>query len=377
MAFKKSPPISAIPKTPEKLFFDLPRRKISSLYGYQQEILNQYTDVYLNQSDVAFQLPTGSGKTLVSLLIAEWRRKKFNEKVVIVTSTKQLVNQIVNEADNKYGISVVGFTGSKNEYSTKSKADYKSNSKIAVTNYSSLFNTNPFFHNADVLILDDVHTSENYVSNMWSFSVERLNEKHKNLHTALSILLKDFVDPYYFSFISGQLDNESSKGWVDMLPLPDFVKISNEIVSVVDQYIEETGLKFKWQTIRENLDSCQLYYSSKEILIKPVIPPTWTHNAFTSPKQRIYMSATLGEGGELERLLGREKISRIPIAKGFDIHGVGRRFFIFPELALSNEETEKLKIKLIKSTERSIILVPSIKIGDEITETINNDLLPI
>jgi len=47
----------------------------------------------------------------VGLMIAEWRRRKNQERVVYLCPTKQLVNQVVEQADEKYGLSVLGFTG--------------------------------------------------------------------------------------------------------------------------------------------------------------------------------------------------------------------------------------------------------------------------
>jgi superfamily II DNA or RNA helicase len=52
----------------------------------------------LNEPDVALHLPTGSGKTLVGLLIAEWLRRKNHERVVYLCPTRQLVNQVAEQA---------------------------------------------------------------------------------------------------------------------------------------------------------------------------------------------------------------------------------------------------------------------------------------
>ena len=45
--------------------------------------------------------------------------------------------------------------------------------------------------------------------------------------------------------------------------------------------------------IAENLKDCNIYISNKQIQIRPWIPPTMFHNAFSNAKQRILMSATL------------------------------------------------------------------------------------
>lgn len=82
MAFKKSPPPSSVPDSPDELLRDLPRRKIPDVLPHQREIMRTYATSALDDRDVALQLPTGSGKTLVGLLIAEWRRRKNQERIV-------------------------------------------------------------------------------------------------------------------------------------------------------------------------------------------------------------------------------------------------------------------------------------------------------
>jgi len=101
MAFKKPPSHTPVPESPDRLFRDLPRRKHASLYDHQGQILRNYVARAQNVPDVALQLPTGSGKTLVGLLLAEWRRRKNRERVVYLCPTRQLVNQVVEEASTK------------------------------------------------------------------------------------------------------------------------------------------------------------------------------------------------------------------------------------------------------------------------------------
>jgi hypothetical protein len=71
------------------------------------------------------------------------------------------------------------------------------------------------------------------------------------------------------------------------------------------------------------------------------------------------MSATLGEGGDLERLTGRRQIVRLPAPAGFQSAGVGRRFFVFPTLYLTGDETDTLRDDMQKVAGRSVILTPS------------------
>ncbi len=107
------------------------------------------------------------------------------------------------------------------------------------------------------------------------------------------------------------------------------------------------------------IDACNLYYSWGEILIRPLIPPSKTNHAFNNAKQRLFMSATLGNGGDLERLTGLKKINRIPIPNGWDKQGLGRRFFIFPEQTIEQDELKPFLCNLINKNERTVLIVSS------------------
>ena len=126
--------------------------------------------------------------------------------------------------------------------------------------------------------------------------------------------------------------------------------------------------------IKNNLHACHIYISSGEILIRPLIPPTWTHEPFANAKQRIFMSATLSFGSNLERLTGRKTIPRLPIPKGWNKQGIGRRLFIFPENSLEENDIKVLRSKLIEEAGRCLILAPSNYVANQIRDDIENSL---
>ena len=372
MAFKKRGSKLTASASPDQLFRELPRRQFPDVLPHQKSIMQLYAEEAIQHPDVALQLPTGSGKTLVGLLIAEWRRRKFNEKVVYLCPTRQLVNQAVEQSDRKYGLSVSGFTGSNRNYDPSNVAKYNQGMSVAVTTYSSVFNTNPFFDSPDIIIVDDAHAAESYVSTLWSLEIERFNEKHRAIHDALCSLLRPFLDASSFSRLTGRWDSPTDKGWVDKLPTPILHKIQEDLVEILDEYIGDSELKFSWSMIRSHFHACHLYLSSKSFLIRPLLPPTWAHDAFSGAKQRIYMSATLGSGGDLERLTGRKNIHRLTIPEGWDTQGVGRRFFIFPSFSLKDSESEEFNLDLFERSERSLVLVPSDKHCNSVINKIEN-----
>lgn len=371
MAFKKPQITGSVPETPDLLLRELPRRKIPDVMPHQAEIMKAYAATATQRSDVAMQLPTGSGKTLVGLLVAEWRRRKFKERIVYLCPTKQLVHQVAEQAHEKYGISVETFVGRQRRYSPASKANYSQAEKVAITTYSGLFNTNTFFDNADVIFLDDSHASENYIASNWTLRVDRLDKTHKPLHQSLCNVLSGHLSSTSLTKLRGDWQDANDRGWVEMLPASIALKIREDLIHTLDAHTQDLDLRYPWSLLRDHLDACNVFLSGSEILIRPLLPPTFSHSAFANAKQRIYMSATLGEGGDLERLTGRKSIFRLPAPGGWDSQGVGRRFFIFPEMSLTDDQIKDLRLRFIDRAGRSVVLVPSLSKAKQVIEELN------
>ena len=227
MAFTKTTKAIGAPATPDLLFRQLTRRKHPDVLPHQQVMMQVYASRAVNKSDVALQLPTGSGKTLVGLLIAEWRRRKNGEKVVYLCPTKQLVNQVVAQAEEKYGLSVVGFTGSNQNYRPVDTTKYNQRECVAVTTYSSLFNTNPFFKDAEVIIIDDAHAAESYVASLWTLEIDR--ETDDVVHGVLSEVFKAHLDANDYTRLTGQWEGEFDSAWVEKIPTTTLLTLHDSI----------------------------------------------------------------------------------------------------------------------------------------------------
>jgi len=374
MAFKKPSAHTSVPESPDRLFRDLPRRKLASLYDHQGQMLRTYVSKALNASDVALQLPTGSGKTLVGLLLAEWRRRKFRERVVYLCPTRQLVNQVAEEASTKYGLSVEAFTGRVRNYSPEAKAAYVGVERVAVTTYSSLFNVNPFFEDPEIVIVDDAHAAENYIASQWTVRISRFSDDDEVLFKAVAGVLKGVLSDSNYTRLTGDWDSIDDVTWVDKVPTHKLAEIAGELRAAVTENVGDSEQRYAWRMLADHLRACQLYVSSSEVMIRPLIPPTWAHAPFAGATQRIFMSATLGAGGDLERLTGRPKILRLPIPEGWDRQGIGRRFFIFPEKSLKEADSLKLRRLLMKAAGRSLVLTPSSESAKEISKDVESSL---
>jgi len=374
MGFKAGKQSAVSLDSPEALFRDLRQRTIAAPHAHQADVLRDYVAQALERPDVALQLPTGSGKTLVGLLIGEWRRRKFGERVVYLCPTNQLVHQVVEQATTQYGIVTRGFVGKKVDYDKSAKMEYKNGESVAVTSYSALFNTNPFFDDPNLIVLDDAHATENYIASNWSVRIERFREDHAELFTAVSNVVAHTLSPIDARRLTGEWKDAWDKTWVDKLPTPVFHALAAELAAVIDANVGALDLRFPWSLLREHLHACNVYIGASEILIRPLIPPTLTHPPFAAAKQRLYMSATLGEGGDLERLTGVREIFRLAAPPGWDKQGIGRRLFLFPGRSLSTDDEWSLQGQLIKKAGRALVLVTDDRTATDIRNWVTSEL---
>lgn len=356
MPFKLTKQTATVADTPEAMFRDFKNRQVEGLLAHQADLLRAYQDRSLKKSDVALQLPTGSGKTLVGLLVGEWRRRRYGEQVVYLCPTRQLVHQVAEQAARKYGIRVNAFTGKQKEFDPNARAEYLNSESVAITTYSALFNTNTFFSKPDVIIIDDAHAAENYIAEFWSLNINRKGQP--GVFDAVVSALEPCLSRTHYQRLVEPTDEAWDLQWVDKVATPSLLEVSDTLTALLDEQVKQTDLTYSWSVIRDHLRSCHAYISTRSVLIRPVIPPTLTFKPFASATQRVYMSATLGAGGDLERITGVPEIQRLPIPEGWDKQGIGRRLFFFPERSLDAAEANKLTLGMVQRTPRGLLLVP-------------------
>ncbi|MEH7445196.1 DEAD/DEAH box helicase [Bacillus sp. JJ1122] len=354
--FVKPKVAKIVEKDPESIFRELQIPNIKGLWSQQADILREYYNKFKTSSDVAIELPTGTGKTLIGLLIGEYRRRCLQERVLYLCPTKQLAKQVYTKA-KEYGLPASLLIGPQNKYPEQEYGNYVTSKSIGITTYSAIFNTNPFrMDDANTILLDDAHSAENYISSLWTVEIKR--KENKEVFESLIELFKDDISDYNYTRIMSA-DNEYNKPIYDLIPYPKYLEKLPQLIELFETNINECGnAKHPWSKINENLEACQMFFSWGEINIRPLIPPTKTHSAFSSAKQRIYMSATLGEGGELERITGIRKISKIPIPKGWDKYSNGRRLILFPNRIFNPEDALKVAFGAIGNQGRALVLCP-------------------
>lgn len=343
-----------VAESPSLLFRDLRRSpEMKFLWDHQGKLLDEYHKKHLNMPDVALELPTGSGKTLVGLLIAEYKRKADNVRVAYLCPTRQLCNQVNNHAA-RYGINCSLLVGPQRDYDPKAFTNYQRGEAIGITTYSGIFNSNPKISDAQVIICDDAHAADNYIPRLWSLHVKR--HEMPEFFQALVEFFGDAIpsDVHRALRLS---EGKWDQTLVDLIPAPKYAARLEALSELLDVHCNETKLIHPWHMLSGRLEACNIYISPSGILIKPLIPLSQTHAPFASATQRVFMSATLGEGGELERITGIPNIARLPIPSGWDKRGTGRRLILFPSLLSAADGPKEFVDELMYDPSRTLVLV--------------------
>src|SRR4051794_15799016 len=156
--------------SPESLFRALRPSDsgVRHLWAHQADLLRDYQALEANVSDVAVELPTGAGKTLVGQLLGEYRRRALGHRVAYLCPNSQLAAQAAEKAAG-YGIPAVLLVGPRTGYDRADYTAFVRANALAITNYHSVFNSNPAIE-AQTLVLDDAHAGEGAVADMWAVS---------------------------------------------------------------------------------------------------------------------------------------------------------------------------------------------------------------
>jgi hypothetical protein len=262
--------------------------------------------------------------------------------------------------------------GRQAEYDPPSFAKYQQGNAIAVTTYSGIFNSHPkikgyvlraetFDADPHVLICDDAHSADSFVSSMWTLRISRY-EREAAFMTVVNFLKAVLPEnlTHRIQNFDGNALSRSSLDLISTLSLYDELPALRDTLQGV---VEDTELIYSWRAISPHLQSCSFYCAPDCLEVRPILSPTLSHKPFADAQQHIYMSATLGDDGDIERCFGVKDIKKLPVQEGWDRRGTGRRLMLFPGIAPLKTQRDAV-VKLLQNGCKSLILVPDNRTRD-------------
>jgi hypothetical protein len=296
----------------EQRLTDFESTRFTELRPGQRHVLAAYAEEHLDTADLAIEMPTGEGKTLLALLIADYALDR-EWSVAYLTGTRQLAERVEEEADD-LGLEVARFAA--RDYGGAKLHDYHQGEVVGVMNYWVYFNSRPVPRPADLVIFDDAHLAEQPLSGLQTLRIPDKQGPARLLYQTICQLVVAHTDAY--PGLRAMLDGTARPGTPpELLSFRDWSAIADPARDAIEAspLVTDEALKddarYVWPTVREHLTQCGVLIGPSGIEIRPYHPPTTLNSWYSRAKQRIYLSATLGATDDLQRRIGSGPVTRL------------------------------------------------------------------
>jgi len=346
---------------PRSLFQTLRRDKQHEyLRDVQGDVLDEWFE-RRDERDLVIKMNTGSGKTLVGLVILWSRLKEGKGPALYLCPDRYLVSQVRREADS-LGINHVDLDAD-NQF----PPDFHDSIGILITTVQRLFNGRSVFHVAGrpdpvkvgSILVDDAHTCINIVREQF----------------AATFTKDSAVGRRIFSFFAGALRQQSVGMYADIdrgdrnayLRVPYWVwqERLQDVADLFSKHYDSEELRFVWPFLRhgEVLKNSTAVISGIGVEVAPNLIPIELVPSFNDAPHRIYMSATLVDDSALIRDFAAVPRSVQEPIKPKVSGDIGERLIISPSLVDSRID-EGATIKLVSDIQSAhqanvVVLVPS------------------
>lgn len=344
---------------PVEIYSTLDRKSdVGPLRPIQERVLNKWYNNRRNDSDIIVKLHTGAGKTLIGLLMALSYINNNEGPVMYVCPNIYLMQQTCSDA-NKFGIP---FCVVDNENNIPD--DFINGKKVLITYVQKVFNGLSIFgigtrsQTVGCIILDDSHACMESIAASCTI---RINiDENKDIYQKLKSL---FEDDLKNQGLGTYLDiNNGNSDSLMAIPYWNWYDKSEDVSKILSKNIDKKCIKFAWPIIKNQIDMCQAYVSSKNIEISPLCTPIEMFNIFNKANHRILMSATTQEDTFFIKGLGMSIESvKNPL---FDdaYKWSGEKMILIPQLICENTTLDAIKDVLLKTQNKKFgkaVLTPS------------------
>jgi hypothetical protein len=356
------------PINPSDIFHSLPRSdsKFDYLRDVQGEVLKTWHD-RRDERDIVIKMNTGSGKTLVGLLMLQSIMNEEAGPGLYLCPNKQLVEQ-VHATCSEIGLPVVG-----DGPTTELPPEFLNSEAIYVTTFKKLFNGRSVFGipgsnrtpvTVGGILVDDAHSCLSIARDTVTVALESGTPGYRKIFGLFKSVLSE-------QSASKVAELEQGYPWTTM-PVPYWAWMDRQldVARVLATLREEPSLAFSWDLIKDNLNACHCFISGRRLEITPYIVPIESVPSLAQAKHRFFLSATLIDDSILLREFGISKQAAAKPIRPPIVGDIGERMILAPSLIHKSLETEIPGIcKLIASKEYNVVvLVPSFKSAERWTK---------
>lgn len=354
------PKVSRPSTNPREIFARLPRMEAApnDLWHGQASALDQWHG-HRGRRDVLLSLNTGSGKTIIGLLIAQSLVNEGVQNVLYCCPTIDLVRQTSREADRigiKHSTRVEG--GFNNDL-------FESGAAFCITTYQALLNSQSTIrrrHFPGAILFDDAHVAEGMIRDALTL---RIDARHRSelLHEIGSLFMPAFEEVGFRSRFHDAINAVGVVPPIVIAPPSAVRENAAQLSALLERHKvrDDAALRFPYEYIRDRLDRMAVVFGPGVCEITPPFLPALALDVFERPAvRRIYLSATLRSKTEFVRAFGRRP--DVVIEPDADA-GNGERLVLFAR-GLATKNIDASLISRIAAKHKVLIAVPNYKAAE-------------
>lgn len=311
----------------------------------QEHVLDVFEHDFATVPDVGIELPTGVGKTLIALLLAD-RALDEGMSVAYLTGTRQLAEQVEDQAVELRNLVVHRFYGG--HYPGAALDDVNQAQAVGVMNYWVYFNSRPRVQPADVIIFDDAHLAEQSLTGLAGVRISAAADPV--LYVGVCDLLMAHTSAY--SSLKAMRDGTAPFNTPpELIAFNDWAAIATAATDLIENSVfarSDEG-RWSWPSVRPYILRCGVLIGAAAIEIRPYHPPTQTNPWYSRSRQRIYLSATLGSMGDLQRRLGVLPVARIDVPANLHSQATGHRLLLLNPTSEASLSTDCVSFALAQA----------------------------
>ena len=346
---------------PRQLFQTLQR---DAQHEYLRDVQGDVLDEWFtrrHERDLVIKMNTGSGKTLVGLVLLWSALKEGKGPALYLCPNTHLVSQVQREAD-KVGIKHGDF-----DSSNRFPPEFHDSTAILITTVQKLFNGLSVFHvagrpdpvNVGTVLVDDAHACINIAREQFTATFSKDSPVGQRLLSFFDGALKQQAVGIYADVTQGEPSayiRVPYWSWQGRVP---------DTANLFSEHRDTDDLRFIWPFLRDGevLSNSTIVVSGDKIEVTPPILPIDLVPSFNNAQHRVYMSATLVDDAALIKDFSADpKSIQAPISP--KVRGdIGERLIIIPPLvdAAIDEITVTKLVADIQANHQVnvVVLVPS------------------
>ncbi|MCH5248357.1 MAG: DEAD/DEAH box helicase family protein [Lachnospiraceae bacterium] len=347
------------PIEPREIFMSLPTK--DKQYEYPRDVQSEVWKKWFekrDQKNTIIKMNTGSGKTVVGLMILQSCLNEWKGPAIYVVPDNYLVSQVYNEA-SRLGILAT---------TDPSNYKYTVNEAILVIPIQKLVNGKSVFgmrssntnYPIGSILLDDVHACMDTITSQFSLRIPYEHELYNKIISLFSDAWKAYDNNSYIDIVEMKDPQKNS-----LLPFWIWQDKQDEVYSLLRQYDndneENQFIFFSLPLLSDCLSSCNCMITTRSIEITPKGIPISKIKSFENATRRIFMSATLADDSVFVSALGLKENGITDIITPDKANDIGDRLILFPQHLNSSITDIEIKEKIIGLSKKYniVVIVPS------------------